>query len=86
MKKFEKMSQKDFEQLKIGSNINNGPTATFTVLVANCGGPGKYPTHLIKESWGSQNEYYIFHDGEHIRIKDDENKERDGAILGALEI
>ena len=84
-----RLNQTEFEQLKIGSVIQAKSGILYTIEVANCGGPGKYPTHLVKvTSPYSKNEeqYHIFHDGDHIRHLDTNDKELDNCIVGDLEI
>lgn len=77
---------KDFKGLKKDSEIQDKNNKIWTVLVANCGGPGKYPTHLLSRPVNSINvQDYVFHNGTHMRFLDDTNKEDAGAICGDFE-
>ncbi len=79
------ITQEQFKELKSGSKIGTPKKREFVVIVANCGGPGKYPTHHVASQVNSMMEdYYIFHDGENIRFKDTVVPENDGAIVGEL--
>ncbi|MFA5773150.1 MAG: hypothetical protein WC908_00560 [Candidatus Paceibacterota bacterium] len=60
------ISQTEFQKLQEGSELRDKYGKTWKVVTANCGGPGKYPTHFL-ESPSSYTEY-IFHDGEHMRF------------------
>jgi hypothetical protein len=82
------IDQQKFEQLQKGSVLKAKSEIIYTVALANCGGPGKYPTHMMNvTSPHSQNEdtCEIFHDGEHIRYLDPNDKELDNCIVGDLE-
>lgn len=88
VKKNEVMSafikKEEFTSLTKGDKMY-GHGRTFTIKLANCGGPGKYPTHLVTtEMNGGEDSDFIFHDGENIKYSCSENKERDGAIVGEL--
>lgn len=78
------ISSSDFEKIKKGTILRkNNNSLGMIVSIPNCGGPGKYPTHLV-ECLTTKQCSYIFHDGKVIRYSDQENKEHDGAIVGDL--
>jgi hypothetical protein len=77
------INEQNFKSLKIGSKMRDREGKIWTVSVANCGGPGKYPTHFVVDYRNMS--HYVFHDGTHMRFLDDENKNHDGAICGAFE-
>jgi hypothetical protein len=76
------INQNTFKNLRKGEEIC-GVKKVFKIELANCSGPGKYPTHLVNSNG---NISYIFHDGENIRYKDDENREIDGSLVGELNV
>lgn len=75
------ISQEIFMSLKKDSEILDKHSNAWTIEVADCGGPGKYPTHLFKCS-SNDEVCYIFHDGNDMRILDEKNKKYDGAVCG----
>lgn len=78
------INQQDFSSLKQGDKLY-GHGRIFQIELANCGGPGKYPTHQVSTDGNGGKDYdYIFHDGENIKYSCEDNKERDGALVGEL--
>jgi len=73
------ISLETFKSLEQGDKIKDIWSKEWAVDLADCGGPGKFPTHLLRSP---QDELeYIFHDGEDMRFcRDDE--EFDGARVG----
>ena len=71
----------DFVNLKNGSEVFDYYGKLWTVVLANCGRPTRHSTHLFKSHIGSQqyNQYYIFHDGKHMRFQEG------GRICGVFE-
>lgn len=73
------ISLETFKSLKKGEKIQGFWNNGWTVELANCGGPGKFPTHLLRSP---QDELeYVFHDGEYMRFCRGD-KEFDGARVG----
>ena len=78
------ISVEDFLSLSKGDKLC-GHGETFEIKTANCGGPGKYPTHFTsREMNGGKQGDFIFHDGENIRYLCPDDKESDGCIVGSL--
>lgn len=75
------IDQDAFIALNKESEILDKYGNSWSILVANCGGPGKYPMHLFKRSF-DQEAFFIIHDGECMRIWDDQKKELDGVGCG----
>ena len=72
-----------FQNLKTCDEIKDKEKKSWKVVVPNCGGPGKYCTHLLEDYL--QHQHYVFHDGVNMRYLDEKNKQRDGAICGAFD-
>lgn len=78
------LNQEEFKTLSKGDKLC-GHGSIFEIETANCGGPGKHPTHLVSTKMNGGKEYdYIFHDGENIKYSSTENKELDGAMVSEL--
>lgn len=74
------ISLETFKSLEQGEKIKDVWNKEWTVDLASCGGPGKFPTHFLRSP---QDELeYVFHDGEYMRFCREEDKELDGAKVG----
>lgn len=79
------ISKEIFDNLKIGSEIRDKEEKVWTVTVANCGGPGKYTTHLFITPPLGEHEY-VFHDGISMCFSPlNASEEHHGAICGDFE-
>ncbi len=78
------LNQEEFKTLSEGDKLC-GHGSIFEIETANCGEPGKYPTHRVSTEMNGGKEYdYIFHDGENIKYSSTENKELDGSLVSEL--
>ena len=78
------IDQEEFKLLANGDKLY-GHGRMFEIETANCGEPGKHPTHRVSTEVNGAKEYdYIFHDGQDIKYSSTEDKDLDGALVSEL--
>lgn len=78
------ITQECFSSLIKGDKLY-GHGSVFEIELANCGGPGKHPTHMVfTEMNGGKELNYIFHNGKDILYRSKDNKDLDGSLVGEL--
>jgi len=78
------ISQKEFMELGTGSEIRDINDNVWKAEMESFQPPGKYPHCFLRHPLNNELSD-LFHDGEHIRYHDEDNKEIDGAICGELD-
>lgn len=77
------ISQEEFRNLKEDSEIKDLNGNIWTVKIAHCDGPERFPTHFLLCPNGEW--YRVFHNGTHLCVQGEIIEGNNDSILNAFE-